>query len=106
MTVEIKVAKLETEVDLIKEDVREIKTELKVVHGRITDGQEKVMDKLSHMSKDATDQHDAIVSRMNAMDTRINGRIFALERWRWIILGGAAVVGYLLSMVPLEKLFG
>lgn len=106
MSVEIKVAKLETEVDLIKEDVREIKTELKVVHGRITDGQEKVMEKLTSMSKDANDQHDGIVVRMNAMDTRINGRISSLERWRWMIVGGAIVVGYLLSMVPMGKFFG
>jgi predicted nucleic acid-binding Zn-ribbon protein len=106
MSVEIKVAKLETEVDIVKEDVREIKTELKVVHGRITDGQEKVMEKLTMMSGEANDAHDAIVDKMNTMDNRINGRISALERWRWMVLGGAIVVGYLLSMVPLDKMFG
>ena len=106
MAVEIKVAKLETEVELIKEDVKEIKTELKVVHGRITDGQEKVMEKLSDMSKEADNAHGSIVERMNTMDTRINGRISALERWRWMVVGGALVVGYLISMVPLDKILG
>lgn len=106
MSVEIKVAKLETEVDIVKEDVREIKTELKVVHGRINDGQEKVMAKLSEMSKDADSQHNGIVDRMNAMDTRINGRISTLERWRWMILGGAVVLGYLVSQIPIGRFFG
>ncbi len=106
MSVEIKVAKLETEVELIKEDVREIKTELKVVHGRITDGQEKVMEKLGQMEKQATDQHDGIVARMNAIDERNNERLSSLEQWRWLLIGGAAVVGYLISIVPFDKIIG
>lgn len=95
--IDIKVAKLETEVEVIKDDVGEVKTELKTVHGRITEGNEKVLVKLGQMSKDSDSQHNAIVERMNVMDKRINGRITVLEQWRWLVVGGAAVAGWLLS---------
>ena len=104
---DIKVAKLETEVEVIKDDLGEIKTEVKVVHGRITEGNEKVMEKLSEMSKDSDTQHNAIVERMNVMDKRINGRITVLEQWRWLVVGGAVVAGWILSHSGiLEKFFG
>ena len=94
---DIKVAKLETEVEVIKDDVGEVKTELKTIHGRITEGNEKVLVKLGQMSKDSDSQHNAIVERMNVMDKRINGRITVLEQWRWLVVGGAVVAGWMLS---------
>ncbi len=104
---DIKVAKLETEVEGIKDDVMEIKDELKVVHGRITEGNEKVMEKLGQMSKDSDSQHNAIVDRMNVMDKRINGRITVLEQWRWLVVGGAVVVGWIISHSGIiDKLIG
>ncbi len=104
---DIKVAKLETDVDGIKDDVTEIKDELKVVHGRITEGNEKVMEKLGQMSKDSDSQHNAIVDRMNVMDKRINGRITVLEQWRWLVVGGAVVVGWIISHSGIiDKLIG
>ncbi len=104
---DIKVAKLETEVEGIKEDVIEIKDEIKVVHGRITEGNEKVMEKLGQMSKDSDSQHNAIVDRMNVMDKRINGRITVLEQWRWLVVGGAVVVGWIISHSGIiDKLIG
>ena len=104
---DIKVAKLETEVEVIKDDVGEVKTELKTVHGRITEGNEKVLVKLGQMSKDSDSQHNAIVERMNVMDKRINGRITVLEQWRWLVVGGAVVAGWMLSYSGLlGKFFG
>lgn len=103
----IKVAKLETKVDTLVDDISEITTELKVVHGRITEGNEKVMEKLMSMSKESSNQHDGIVDRMNTMDKRINGRITVLEQWRWLVIGGAAVIGWIISNTGfVQKLFG
>jgi uncharacterized protein YoxC len=98
--VDIKVAKLETTVESVQEDVKELKDEVKVVHGRITEGNEKIMDKLIDIQRDATNQHDGIVARMNDMDKRINGRIGMLEKWKWMVLGGAILAGWVISAIP------
>ncbi len=97
---DIKVAKLETTVEAVQEDVKELKDEVKVVHGRITDGQEKIMNKLIDISNDANTQHEGILERMNAMDKRINGRIGVLEKWKWMVLGGAVLAGWIISSLP------
>ncbi len=98
--VEIQVAKLETTVEIVKEDVTELKEEMKVVHGRITEGNEKIMNKLMDISNDANDQHEGILQRMNDMDKRINGRIGVLEKWKWMVLGGAVLAGWIISAIP------
>jgi hypothetical protein len=98
--VDIQVAKLETTVEIVKEDVSELKEEIKVVHGRITEGNEKIMNKLIDISNDANKQHEGILQRMNDMDKRINGRIGVLEKWKWMVLGGAILAGWILSYLP------
>jgi hypothetical protein len=35
----------------------------------------------------------------------ISNRIQTLEKWRWMIFGGAIVAGYMLAHVRLDKLF-
>ena len=98
--VEIKVAKLETNVDNIVKDIDDLRSDIKQVHTKIDSGNEKIMDKLASMSKDADDQHNGIVERMNDMDKRINGRIGVLEKWKWMVLGGAVIVAWIISFVP------
>lgn len=104
---EIKVAKLETEVEIIKDDIGEVKEELKTIHGRITEGSEKVLLKLGEMTHESNEQHASIVEKINVMDRRINGRITVLEQWRWLVIGGAVMAGWILSNSGLlEKIFG
>jgi hypothetical protein len=44
---------------------------------------------------------------MNVMDKRINGRITVLEQWRWLVVGGAVVVGWIISHSGIiDKLIG
>jgi hypothetical protein len=105
--IDIQVAKLETTVDTVKEDITELKEEMKIVHGRITEGNEKIMNKLIDISNDANKQHEGILLRMNDMDKRINGRIGLLEKWKWMILGGAVLAGWIISAIPtIMKMLG
>lgn len=102
---DIKVAKLETAVDNIEQDIMELKQDIKVVHGRVTDGNTQIMEKLTSMTRDTNDQHSDILSRMDAMDRRINGRVSALERWKYWVIGASVIVAWLISYVPVHKFF-
>ena len=55
---------------------------------------EKVMEKLDEQTRSSTEQHKAIAEK-----------IASIEKWRWMIMGGAIVVGYVLAHLKLEKLF-
>lgn len=71
-----RIAVLENEVKNIASDVRELRKEQK-------------------------EQHETLMSKFNTMDERLG----IVERWRWMILGAAVVVGYILAHIRFEKFF-
>jgi len=71
-----RIAVLENEVKNIASDVREIRKEQK-------------------------EQHDALMNKMTGMDKRIQ----IVEQWRWMLLGAAVVIGYVLAHIKLDRFF-
>ena len=124
-----RIAKLETKVESMQEDVRELRSDMKEIHSRITtqtreivdkidDFQTRIEHKLAAGAVAANDQHNAIkdevvreMKEMNALldsDIKeVTKRVDVLEQWRWMIVGGAIVFGYLLGHAELfSKIFG
>ena len=62
---------------------------------------ENVVEKLESMRTEQKEQYQALCSKFDKVSSRIN----VLERWRWMIFGGAIVVGYILAHVKVENLF-
>ena len=55
---------------------------------------------MKEIRKEQKEQHEAMMSRIDSIDKRID----ILERWRYMVIGGAIVVGYLLAQtVQLAK---
>ena len=101
-----RIAKLEAQVESIKEDVADVKQDIKELHSRITTGNREIMDKLDEkidaLAKSDREQHESL---KNSMET-VKERVDILERWRWMIVGGAIVIGYLIGHLELfSKLF-
>ena len=73
--------------ETMMEDRRsDINDDLKDVYRKIEDVENKIMSEIEKMRQDMKDQH------------RIeNKKIDELNRWRWIVMGGAAVIGWILS---------
>ena len=100
-----RVAKLEIQVEAIKEDVREVKSDIKELHSRITTGNREIMDKFDEKIDDLAradkEQHTALKSSMD----KVRERVDVLERWRWMIVGGAIVLGYALGHIDVLTRF-
>jgi hypothetical protein len=101
-----RVAKLEAQVDGIKEDVKDLRSDVKEVHSRISTGNREVLCKIEEgnakLSKDAKDQHDSIGKAIGEVKDRVD----VLERWRWMIVGAAVVCGYLIGHIEIvSKIF-
>jgi chromosome segregation ATPase len=103
-----RIAKLEAQVESIKEDIVEVKNDIKEVHSRITTSNREIVDKIDDMQTRiehkmnanaaiSQQQHETIrkdvVEDMEKMDKRIG----SLEQWKWYVIGGAAVIGYLIA---------
>lgn len=96
-----RIAKLEAQVEAIKDDVSELKSDVKEIHSRITTGNREIMqkidEKIDHLAKSDSEQHTAMAKSINQMKERVD----VLERWRFMIVGGAIALGYLLSHLEL-----
>jgi len=100
---------LETQVEAISTDINKmgekIDSNYATLHHRISDMRddfhksleekhEKVINKLDAQAKLSSDQHQAIAEKVQSF-----------EKWRWMIMGAAIVVGYVLAHIKLENLF-
>jgi hypothetical protein len=72
-----RIAVLENEVKNIASDVKELRAESK-------------------------QQHHLLMQKMDSMDERLG----VVERWRWMIIGAAVVIGYIIAHVRFENFFG
>jgi predicted RNase H-like nuclease (RuvC/YqgF family) len=92
-----RIAKLEAQVESIKEDMAEMKQDIKSINQRIEDGNRRIVEHLDNsineLAKADQEQH---ASLKKAMDN-VKSRVDLLERWKWMILGGAIVFGYLVG---------
>jgi len=92
-----RIAKLEAQVEGIKEDVAAVKQYIKYLHCRITTGNREITDhidkKIDDLAKNDEDQHNVMGKKIDGMKDRID----MLERWKWMIVGGAIVLGYLMG---------
>ena len=96
-----RIAKMEAQVEGIKEDVASVKQDIKELHSRVTTTTREITDhiddKIDALAKSDVDQHTAMSKKIDAM----NDRVDLLERWKWMIVGGAIAVGYLISHIDI-----
>lgn len=103
-----RIAKLEAQVEAIKEDVTEVKHDIKEIHSRITTSNREIVDKIDDMqtriehkmqanAKISQDQHAEITKDVVQDLEKMNNRVSALEQWKWYVIGGSAVIGFILG---------
>ena len=100
---------LETQVEAIASDINKMEEKVDsnyvTLHKRISEMRddfhksieekhEKVIEKLDMQAQASSAQHAAIAQKIQAF-----------EKWRWMVMGAAIVVGYVLAHVKLDKLF-
>jgi predicted RNase H-like nuclease (RuvC/YqgF family) len=92
-----RLARVEAQVESLKEDMSEVKADIKDIHSRITTGNREIMqkidDKIDALAKADKDQHEQLKTTMDNVKERVD----ILEKWRWMIVGGSIVLGYLVA---------
>ena len=104
---ETRVSVLETQVDTITSSVTKLEQKIDInyatLHSRISDMRddlrndidakhEKIIDKLDAQTKASTEQHKSIAEKISS-----------IEKWRYMMVGGSIVMGYILAHIKLEK---
>jgi phenylalanine-4-hydroxylase len=103
-----RVAKLEAQMDALKEDVAEVKHDIKEIHSRVTTSNREIVDKIDDMQTRIEHKMNANahISQIQHAEIRkdvvedldkMNKRVTSLEQWKWYVIGGAASVGFILG---------
>ena len=103
-----RLAKMEAQVETIKEDVKDLKSDIKEIHSRITTSNREIVDKIDDMqtriehkmqanAQISQDQHEEIKNDVVKDLEKMNARVSALEQWKWYVIGGSAAVGFILG---------
>lgn len=85
--------RLETE-SYVKDLYSKIDTVEKDLQADMEDTKDKVLDKIEQLRTEALQQHKDMEKRL----TR-------LEKWMWTVVGGSAVIGFILSRIPWASIF-
>lgn len=56
---------------------------------------------VKEMRQEQKEQHEILLKRFSTMDNRLS----IVEKWRWMLLGAAAVAGYIIAHIRIERLF-
>ena len=72
----------------------EFSTNIRELHSRITTNYKELADLMAEHSK-----QDAINQQKLRDD--LNNRVGILEKWRWLIIGGSIVIGFVLQKMPI-----
>lgn len=89
---------LDNDGELARENIKE-------VHSRLTTVSREIVDEIKTIERnikaDSTAQHTTLSDKMDDLDERIG----LVEKWKFLILGGAVVLGFLVGHFDISKLF-
>jgi len=119
MNIELeRIAKMEAQLESIKEDIIELKSDIKEIHSRVTTNNREIVDKIDDMQtriehrisaesrisqeqpeiirKEVTQEIDKI--KRDEIE-KIKRRITDLEQWKWYVIGAAVTIGFILGNI-------
>ena len=105
---ETRVSVLENQVDNILKDVNKLEDKLdsnyNTLHIRISDLRDD-------LRNDIDEKHEKLIAKMDDRSTAsdnqhkdIYEKLSSLEKWRWMLVGGSIVVGYIIAHIKLDRL--
>ena len=87
----------------ISVDQRRLESEdrTNVLHKRITDLRQEVTNNSDKRTKEILEEISKLNANLNEKFQHMENRVIVLERWRFLLMGGAITIGFLLAKLPL-----
>ena len=83
--------------DLIEVRRQEILNDIKDLHSRINSQSKELREAIQDTMKSAKTGHNEIRDEIGKMKSKIEDRVGVLEKWRWLIIGGAILLTFLIQ---------
>lgn len=105
----VRVSILENQVTTINSNIEKLEMKMDAnyttLHSRISDLRDDLHTSIETKHEKLVAKLDEQADAHNHQHEELNSKVQLLEKWRWMIMGGALVVGYVLAHVKLENLF-
>ncbi len=85
--------KITQQEDAQQRSVQEFTTDIKELHSRITTNTKELTALMTQQHKEQKD----VIDRLK---DEVSNRVGVLEKWRWIIIGGSIVLGFIIQKLP------
>ena len=72
----------------------EFTTDIKELHSRVTSNYKELTEMMQL-------HHKEQALHIQQLQNDLNGRVGILEKWRWLIIGGSIVIGFILQKMPI-----
>lgn len=97
----------EERLNQLEKDNTTVGLDIRDIHSRITTMSREIVDKLEATEKvlenKIKESNDATGKKLESMSNemkKIDDRVGFLERWKWMVLGGALAIGWVLAKMP------
>ena len=78
---------------------------IEIIHKRIDDMKDELHDEFNNHYHSILEEIKELQKSQKRHASEMSKRVDALEKWRYIVMGGAVALGFLLSKIPFEALF-
>ena len=97
----------EERLNQLEKDQNVVGLDIRDIHSRITTMSREIVDKLEATEKtleskikESNDATSKKLSEINQEMKKIEDRVGFLERWKWMVLGGALAMGWVIAKMP------
>jgi septation ring formation regulator EzrA len=89
-------------------EARRVETDDKVqlLHERISSGERELKESIDKQYDELMTEIKEMRAESTKQHNTLSDRITAMEKWMWTVIGGAAIVGGIITLVPWSTIFG
>lgn len=105
----VRLSVLENNVDIVTQKVEKLETKMEnnyaTLHHRISEMRDDLRSDFEHKNEKIISKLEEHNSNSVVQSNLLQDKINKLEKWRWFIMGGAAVIGYMIAHIKIDRLF-
>lgn len=91
--------------DLVEARRVETDDKIQILHERISSGEREIKEKIDDQYDELMKEFKEMRAESTVQHNTLSDRITTMEKWMWTVIGGSAIVGGLVALIPWDKFF-
>lgn len=92
--------------DLVEARRVETDDKVQILHERISSGEREIKEKIDEQYDELMKEIKEMRAESATQHNTLSERITTMEKWMWTVIGGSAIVGGIIALVPWSTIFG